>query len=200
MPSNRISLTAAVRMPHLLSTEGTCATSRRVTCASIATGVWQTNSAIGQGYVSRCLWPMQPWVSVTRQDRSHPYWPILPLEHLFFPGSWNVLGRRLIGRLVHCFCSPLSAHHGIEVGHAFHLGTKYSEVFQCRFKARDGSDTIAEMGCYGLGLTRILQAIVCAAELSPLVANHRCCPLPLSVLKKIIVRKSYAAMHSSDDR
>lgn len=65
--------------------------------------------------------------------------------------------------------SPLAMHHGIEVGHAFHLGTKYSEVFQCRFKARDGTDTMAEMGCYGLGLTRILQAIVCDDKCTELI-------------------------------
>lgn len=69
--------------------------------------------------------------------------------------------------------STLRIQHGIEVGHAFHLGTKYSETFNCRFTARDGADTLAEMGCYGLGLTRILAAIVCVRALLRLMYLRR---------------------------
>eukprot|EP00043_Microstomoeca_roanoka_P020155 m.238985 g.238985 ORF g.238985 m.238985 type:complete len:435 (+) comp17118_c1_seq2:126-1430(+) len=48
---------------------------------------------------------------------------------------------------------------GIEVGHAFLLGTKYSEVFNAKFSDHAGSVQTIHMGCYGLGLTRILTAV-----------------------------------------
>ncbi|KAL5016486.1 hypothetical protein ScPMuIL_006075 [Solemya velum] len=47
---------------------------------------------------------------------------------------------------------------GIEVGHAFLLGTKYSSVFNAIYQKDDGQPSLTEMGCYGLGVTRVLQA------------------------------------------
>ncbi len=49
---------------------------------------------------------------------------------------------------------------GIEVGHVFKLGTKYSEAFQARFLNEKGQTETLVMGCYGIGVTRTLQAIV----------------------------------------
>ncbi|XP_072173392.1 probable proline--tRNA ligase, mitochondrial [Diadema setosum] len=54
----------------------------------------------------------------------------------------------------------LSLKHGIEVGHAFLLGTKYSKVFKATFVDSDGYAKLTEMGCYGLGVTRILAAAI----------------------------------------
>lgn len=54
----------------------------------------------------------------------------------------------------------LRRHHGIEVGHAFYLGTKYSEAFRATFTDASGKVQVAEMGCYGLGVTRILAAAI----------------------------------------
>lgn len=47
---------------------------------------------------------------------------------------------------------------GIEVGHAFLLGPKYSSIFKATFIDKDHNIVPSEMGCYGLGITRILQA------------------------------------------
>ncbi|XP_019642078.1 PREDICTED: probable proline--tRNA ligase, mitochondrial [Branchiostoma belcheri] len=56
-------------------------------------------------------------------------------------------------------CSgPLSLTQGIEVGHTFYLGTKYSSVFNASFLNNKGQPQLCEMGCYGLGMTRILAA------------------------------------------
>lgn len=82
--------------------------------------------------------------------------------------------------------SELHTQHGIEVGHAFHLGTKYSEVFNCRFRGRDGVERAAEMGCYGLGLTRILAAIVCL----PLMLRRPIPCLPQQLLSSHIAAVS----------
>nr|XP_056700518.1 probable proline--tRNA ligase, mitochondrial [Euleptes europaea] len=49
---------------------------------------------------------------------------------------------------------------GIEVGHTFFLGTKYSSVFNVTLQTSQGKPTPAEMGCYGLGVTRILAASI----------------------------------------
>lgn len=49
---------------------------------------------------------------------------------------------------------------GIEVGHIFKLGCKYSESMGATFNAQDGSLHPMIMGCYGLGVSRTLQAIV----------------------------------------
>ncbi|XP_046941188.1 probable proline--tRNA ligase, mitochondrial [Lynx rufus] len=53
---------------------------------------------------------------------------------------------------------PLTENRGIEVGHTFYLGTKYSSIFSAQFTNAHGKPCLAEMGCYGLGVTRILAA------------------------------------------
>ncbi|XP_005001131.2 probable proline--tRNA ligase, mitochondrial isoform X1 [Cavia porcellus] len=53
---------------------------------------------------------------------------------------------------------PLTETKGIEVGHTFYLGTKYSSIFSAQFANAHGELSLAEMGCYGLGVTRILAA------------------------------------------
>ena len=49
---------------------------------------------------------------------------------------------------------------GIEVGHVFKLGTKYSQAFDAGFLDDKGTRQISVMGCYGIGVTRTLQAII----------------------------------------
>lgn len=49
---------------------------------------------------------------------------------------------------------------GIEVGHVFKLGTKYSEAFEARYLNDKGQNEIMVMGCYGIGVTRTLQAVI----------------------------------------
>lgn len=50
--------------------------------------------------------------------------------------------------------------HGIEVGHVFYLGTKYSGKMKATFKPKQGKNKPFEMGCFGLGVSRLLSAIV----------------------------------------
>ncbi|XP_071952793.1 probable proline--tRNA ligase, mitochondrial [Antedon mediterranea] len=49
---------------------------------------------------------------------------------------------------------------GIEVGHAFYLGKKYSEIFKTQFTNDQKQKQLVEMGCYGLGVTRILAGAI----------------------------------------
>ena len=48
----------------------------------------------------------------------------------------------------------------IEVGHTFKLGTKYSEVLGAKILEQDGKTVPAIMGCYGIGVTRIIPALI----------------------------------------
>lgn len=52
----------------------------------------------------------------------------------------------------------LEAARGIEVGHIFKLGTKYSEAMGCRYLDAGGQQRTVVMGCYGIGISRIAAA------------------------------------------
>jgi len=54
----------------------------------------------------------------------------------------------------------LRVARGIEVGHVFKLGTKYADAFQARYLNEKGQAETMVMGCYGIGVTRTLQAVV----------------------------------------
>ena len=56
--------------------------------------------------------------------------------------------------------SPLSMSRGIEVGHVFKLGTKYSESMGALIKDEKGGSKPAVMGCYGIGISRTVAAII----------------------------------------
>ncbi|MBG3013890.1 proline--tRNA ligase [Proteus faecis] len=49
---------------------------------------------------------------------------------------------------------------GIEVGHIFQLGTKYSEALKATVQNEEGHNQIVTMGCYGIGITRIVAAAI----------------------------------------
>ena len=49
---------------------------------------------------------------------------------------------------------------GIEVGHIFQLRTKYAEALKCTFLDENGHSQIMEMGCYGIGVSRIVGAAI----------------------------------------
>ena len=59
----------------------------------------------------------------------------------------------------HCG-KPLSAARGIEVSQVFQLGTKYSEAMGATFMDEDGTEKPLIMGCYGVGVSRTLAAVV----------------------------------------
>lgn len=54
----------------------------------------------------------------------------------------------------------LAIERGIEVGHVFYLGTKYSRAMNATFLAEDGKPKHFEMGCYGIGVTRLPAAAI----------------------------------------
>jgi len=54
----------------------------------------------------------------------------------------------------------LAIQRGIEVGHVFYLGTKYSSAMNAMFVDEDGQSKPLEMGCYGIGVTRLPAAAI----------------------------------------
>ncbi|MDR2334891.1 MAG: proline--tRNA ligase [Burkholderiaceae bacterium] len=54
----------------------------------------------------------------------------------------------------------LAIERGIEIGHVFYLGTKYSKAMNATFLAEDGKPAFFEMGCYGIGVTRLPAAAI----------------------------------------
>ena len=55
---------------------------------------------------------------------------------------------------------PLAIKRGIEVGHVFKLGTKYTDAFKATFKNAELQDKVMVMGCYGIGVSRTVQAVI----------------------------------------
>ena len=54
----------------------------------------------------------------------------------------------------------LAIERGIEIGHVFYLGTKYSKAMKATFLAENGKPAEFEMGCYGIGVTRLPAAAI----------------------------------------
>ena len=90
----------------------------------------------------------------------------------------------------------LEIARGIEVGHIFQLRTKYSEAMKATFLGEDGTARPFEMGCYGIGVTRIVAAaieqnhdargIVFPAPMAPFQA----CLVPIGYHKSAQVREA----------
>jgi len=59
-----------------------------------------------------------------------------------------------------CSKGTLKMARGVEVGHIFKLGTKYSEALNCVYLDKEGKENLMIMGCYGIGVSRVLAAII----------------------------------------
>lgn len=83
-----------------------------------------------------------------------------------------------------CETGKLVESKGIEVGHTFYLGKKYSHIFKATFSNAQNKPAVADMGCYGLGVTRILAAAVEVMSTEEgirwpgLIAPYQVCVLP----------------------
>jgi prolyl-tRNA synthetase len=90
----------------------------------------------------------------------------------------------------------LAIARGIEVGHIFYLGTKYSAAMQAVCLDEDGRAATLEMGCYGIGVTRVVAAaieqnhdergIIWPSAIAP----YHVALLPMNIHKSIRVREA----------
>ena len=59
-----------------------------------------------------------------------------------------------------CEAGVIEEYRGIEVGHVFYLGRKYSEAMGATILDSEGHERFMEMGCYGIGVTRLMAAAI----------------------------------------
>jgi len=64
------------------------------------------------------------------------------------------------GDMCHKCGSPINIRRGVEVGHIFKLGTKYSESMGANYLDENGKEKPLVMGCYGIGINRTVAAII----------------------------------------
>jgi prolyl-tRNA synthetase len=76
------------------------------------------------------------------------------------PIEWADLRNAVAGDPCPCCGRPLEIKRGIEVGHIFKLGTKYSEALHAVFLDENGKEKIIVMGCYGIGVSRVVAACI----------------------------------------
>ncbi|MBL8430489.1 MAG: proline--tRNA ligase [Dechloromonas sp.] len=83
---------------------------------------------------------------------------------------------------------------GIEVGHIFQLRTKYAKALNCAFLDEQGKSQIMEMGCYGIGVSRIVGAAIEQGNdekgiiLPPSIAPFAVCIVPMGYQKSEAVK------------
>jgi prolyl-tRNA synthetase len=97
---------------------------------------------------------------------------------------------------------PLKVQRAIEVGHVFKLGTKYSVALKALFLDESGKQQPSIMGCYGIGVTRTLQAVIEQSNdvngiIWPMsVAPYSVCITPLNVNAESEVMKRAEQIYS----
>ncbi|MBE5251184.1 proline--tRNA ligase [Mixta mediterraneensis] len=97
----------------------------------------------------------------------------------------------------------LQIKRGIEVGHIFQLGTKYSEAMKAAVQGEDGRNQVLSMGCYGIGVTRVVAAaieqnhdergIIWPAALAPFEVAI----LPMNMQKSFRVKEVAEALYNT---
>ncbi|MDR2787153.1 MAG: proline--tRNA ligase, partial [Candidatus Accumulibacter sp.] len=91
---------------------------------------------------------------------------------------------------------------GIEVGHIFQLRKKYSEALKCGFLDVNGQSQVMEMGCYGIGISRIVGAAIeqCHDERGIVfpraIAPFEVCIVPMGYAKSEAVRTAADSLYA----
>ncbi|MDO9471802.1 MAG: proline--tRNA ligase [Caulobacter sp.] len=95
---------------------------------------------------------------------------------------------------------------GIEVGHIFYFGTKYSDAMKAKVSGPDGQDHAVHMGSYGVGVSRLLGAIIEAShDENGIIWPEAVAPFDLALINLRVgdeacdaaCEKAYAAMHAA---
>src|SRR4030095_5143472 len=99
--------------------------------------------------------------AVTGANEADAHFVHVDQERDFTPSVFVDL--RLVGAgepCPRCEQGKLESHRGIEVGQVFYLGTKYSESMGSTFLDAEGREQRIEMGCYGIGISRMVAAAI----------------------------------------
>jgi len=97
------------------------------------------------------------WVTGANQPDYHVRHAVLDRD--FHVDVWADIAQVATGDPCPRCGAPLSVDRGIEVGQVFQLGTKYTEALDCKYTDEAGEQHPMVMGCYGIGVTRIVAAI-----------------------------------------
>ena len=99
-----------------------------------------------------------PWITGANEVDHHARGLILGRD--FTPTQWAEIAVVAPGDACPRCGAPLRIDRGIEVGHVFQLGTKYTEAIGAHYTDDNGDQHPMVMGCYGIGVTRIIAAVV----------------------------------------
>ena len=100
----------------------------------------------------------RPWVTGANQVDQHARHVVLGRD--FHVDAWHDLVSVVSGDPCPRCGEALSVDRGIEVGHVFQLGTKYARALDATFTDDAGADHPMVMGCYGIGVSRVVTAVV----------------------------------------
>jgi prolyl-tRNA synthetase len=115
---------------------------------------------------------------------------------------WADLRLVQAGEACHKCGQPLKVQRAIEVGHVFKLGTKYSEALHALFLDESGKQQPCIMGCYGIGVTRTLQAVIEQSNdangiIWPIsVAPYTVCITPLAIAPESAVMQQAEKLYA----
>ena len=104
------------------------------------------------------------------------------------PESLDLRAAQPGDRCLHDPAQQLEASRGIEVGHIFQLGRKYSTALEATFTTEAGTEEPLWMGCYGIGVSRLAQAAVEQHH----DANGICWPTAIAPFEVIVVMANVA--------
>ena len=99
--------------------------------------------------------------AVTGANEANAHYIEVDQERDFTPAAFADLRLAVAGDpCPRCDQGTLEAHRGIEVGQIFYLGKKYSEKLGATYLDAEGRERPIEMGCYGIGITRLMAAAI----------------------------------------
>ncbi len=99
--------------------------------------------------------------AVTGANEANFHYIDIDQERDFTPSAFADLRLAVAGDpCPRCESGKLQTHRGIEVGQVFYLGTKYSEKMGATYLDAEGREQSIEMGCYGIGISRMVAAAV----------------------------------------
>jgi prolyl-tRNA synthetase len=99
--------------------------------------------------------------AVTGANEANAHYIEVDQERDFTPSAFADIRVAMAGdQCPRCDQGRLEAHRGIEVGQVFYLGKKYSESMGATYLDAEGRERPIEMGCYGIGISRLVAAAV----------------------------------------
>src|SRR5664279_6505333 len=99
-----------------------------------------------------------PWITGANEVDHHVRGSVLGRD--FTPTTWAEIAIVEPGDACTKCGRPLRIDRGIEVGHVFQLGTKYTDALGAQYTDEEGEQHSMVMGCYGIGVSRIIAAVV----------------------------------------